>query len=343
MATLHLVTGATGFLGGHIVRQLLAQGHPVRALALPDDPTMSALPDGVEIFAGDVLNMDSLLRFFQKDPEDHLIVIHCAGIITMRWEVDERAYAVNVVGTRNIVKLCLQNDARLVYVSSVHAIPELPHGQMMAEPDTFDPALVVGGYAKTKAEATQAVLDAARMHGLSACTVHPSGLCGPGDTQCGYLTQMFIDYAHGNIPAGVDGGYGFADVRDVAAAILACVEKGRKGASYILDGDFMTVRQIFGVLNHDLHMRRTRLYVPLWVARSFLPLFTLWYRLRGQKPVFNRYSLYTLGINGAFSSRRAREELGFAPRPYRDSIVDAVNWLVSNGRIPAPIDKALHL
>lgn len=333
MATQYLVTGATGFLGGHVVRQLVAQGHRVRALVLPDDRTASTLPEGTQIVPGDVLDTDSLKRFFDKRAGDQLVVIHCASIITMRWEVDERVRAVNVGGTRNIIKFCLQNNARLVYVSSVHAIPEAPHGHTMTEPDVFDPALVEGGYAKTKAEATRAVMDSVKKDGLRASTVHPSGLCGPGDTQGGYFTQMFIDYAAGNIPAGVIGGYGFADVRDVAAAVIACMEKGRIGVPYILDGDYVTVRQIFDVLHRDLGMRKTRLYVPLWVARLFLPLFTAWYRMRNQKPVFNSYSLYTLGVNGSFSSNRARTELGFAPRPYQESMADAVRWLIAQGRI----------
>ena len=153
----------------------------------------------------------------------------------MAWEVEERVHRINVGGTRNIIDLCLEHDVRkLVYVSTVHAIPEKPHGQVISEVDNLDPALVEGSYAKTKAEATQMVLDSARQRGLHASCVHPSGLCGPGDMQGGYLTQMFVDYDQGHIPAGVKGGYSFADVRDVAAGIVACLEKGRDGTSYIL-------------------------------------------------------------------------------------------------------------
>jgi dihydroflavonol-4-reductase len=119
----------------------------------------------------------------------------------------------------------------------------------------------------------------------------------------------------------------------VAAGIVACLEKGRDGTSYILGGHYVTIRQIFDVLHDDLGMRKTRLYVPLWVARLFLPLFTLWYKLRRQKPVFSRYSLFTLGVNGRFSSERAESELGFVSRPFPDIIKDAVTWLRKEGRI----------
>lgn len=334
MADIYLVTGATGFLGSHVVQQLLAQGKRVRALVLPGDKTVASLPASVDIVPGDVTDMDSLRRFFAHTPDESLYVIHCASIITMAWEVEERVHRINVGGTRNIIDLCLEHDVRkLVYVSTVHAIPEKPHGQVISEVDNLDPALVEGSYAKTKAEATQMVLDSARQRGLHASCVHPSGLCGPGDMQGGYLTQMFIDYDQGHIPAGVKGGYSFADVRDVAAGIVACLEKGRDGTSYILGGHYVTIRQIFDVLHDDLGMRKTRLYVPLWVARLFLPLFTLWYKLRRQKPVFSRYSLFTLGVNGRFSSERAESELGFVSRPFPDIIKDAVTWLRKEGRI----------
>ena len=207
MADIYLVTGATGFLGSHVVQQLLAQGKRVRALVLPGDKTVASLPASVDIVPGDVTDMDSLRRFFAHTPDESLYVIHCASIITMAWEVEERVHRINVGGTRNIIDLCLEHDVRkLVYVSTVHAIPEKPHGQVISEVDNLDPALVEGSYAKTKAEATQMVLDSARQRGLHASCVHPSGLCGPGDMQGGYLTQMFVDYDQGHIPAGVKGG-----------------------------------------------------------------------------------------------------------------------------------------
>lgn len=334
MAQLYLVTGATGFLGGHVVSRLLARGQRVRVLVLPDDPTAPRIPQGVEVVTGDVLDQDSLRAFFRSDGGDEMYVVHCASMITMSWEVTERAHAVNVDGTRNIIRCCLEQHVnRLVYVSSVHAIPEKPDGEVITEVEAFDPGAMKGAYATTKAEASQAVMDGVHRDGLHASIVHPSGLLGPGDTQGGYLTQMLIDYDQGRIPAGVRGGYSFADVRDVAEAIIACLDHGRDGAGYILDGHYVTIRQIFEVLHRDLGMKKTRVYFPLWVARLFLPLFTLEYALRGQKPVFSSYSLYTLGGNGSFSSARARRELAFEPRPYAETIADAVRWLRGEGRI----------
>ena len=108
MADIYLVTGATGFLGSHVVQRLLAQGKRVRALVLPGDKTVASLPESVDIVPGDVTDMDSLRRFFAHTPDESLYVIHCASIITMAWEVEERVHRINVGGTRNIIDLCLE-------------------------------------------------------------------------------------------------------------------------------------------------------------------------------------------------------------------------------------------
>ena len=178
MADIYLVTGATGF-GQPCGAAVAGPGKRVRALVLPGDKTVASLPASVDIVPGD--DGYGQLAPFAHTPDESLYVIHCASIITMAWEVEERVHRINVGGTRNIIDLCLEYDVRkLVYVSTVHAIPEKPNGQVISEVDNLDPALVEGSYAKTKAEATQMVLDSARQRGLHASCVHPSGLCGPG-------------------------------------------------------------------------------------------------------------------------------------------------------------------
>ncbi|NLZ89467.1 MAG: NAD-dependent epimerase/dehydratase family protein [Clostridiales bacterium] len=347
MGEICLVTGATGFVGSNVINALLSRGKQVRALVLPGDPAASRLPEGVEVVAGDVLQPDSMAPLFDVPQGTDITVIHCVGIISMSWQVEDMVRRVNVTGTHHVVDWCLKAGVkRLVYVSTVHAIEEKPHGQVMTEPDFFDPDRMVGGYAKTKAEATALVMDAVHQQGLRASVVFPSGICGPGDIAGGFLTQMFIDYAAGRIPAGVKGGYSFVDVRDVADAIATCAEKGADGQGYILAGHYATIREMFSILHEDCGMKRTRLYVPLWVAKLGLPLFSLYYRQKKQKPVFTSYSLTTLASNGLFSSARAREELGFSPRPLRDTFIDTTAWLRKEGKIvvsQACIDKPLRL
>ncbi|MDF2858866.1 MAG: nucleoside-diphosphate sugar epimerase, partial [Neobacillus sp.] len=185
----YLLTGAAGNLGSSIVRELIAQGKEVRAFVLPNDNAVKRIPEGVEIIEGDILNMDDLHRFFTVGDGTEIIVIHSAGIVTTYWEFSQKVHDVNVQGTRNIVKMCVEKHVKkLVYVSSVHAITELPKGQTIKPVSEFNPDHIIGFYGKTKAEASQIVMDAVKAHGLNASIVFPSGLCGPYDYTIGHVT-----------------------------------------------------------------------------------------------------------------------------------------------------------
>lgn len=133
-------------------------------------------------------------RLFEDTDGAQTTVIHCAGIVSIQKKVSPALYRVNVTGTRNLIEKCIQYRVRrLVYVSSVHAIPEAD-GVEIREAAYFSPDAVDGAYAKTKAEATKAVLDAAR-GGLDAVVVHPSGIVGPFDrSRNNHINQMIDLY-----------------------------------------------------------------------------------------------------------------------------------------------------
>jgi dihydroflavonol-4-reductase len=324
-----LVTGAAGFLGSEIVRQLLLAGERVRALILPGDPLGRLLPAQAEQVSGDLLNAGDMERFFDLAPGTQARVIHCASMITMSMKPQEMVYRVNVRGTQELAARCMARGVPLVYVGSVHAIPELPHGRVMSEPEAVDPNLVVGYYAKTKAMAARGVMQARQAQGLRASVVYPAGLSGPGDEGRGNLTQLFLDYLDGSIPFGVKGGYNFADVRDVAAAIVTLARGDNLGRDYVLSGEYISIMDILSVFHQVSGGRRIIARVPLWLARAALPLMSLAYKIRGVKPVFSAYSLYTINANSHFDASRARQELGYAPRPIRETLADTARWLMA--------------
>ena len=242
---MYLLTGGAGFLGGTVLRTLLSRGERVRVLVLPDDPLAMQLPENTEICTGDLLNDADLDRFFLLEKGETATVIHCASLISMSLGPVDKVYEVNVKGAANIIAHCLADNIKsLIYISSVHAIEELPMGQTMAEPDATDPDKVIGCYAKTKAQAAALVMRARREKGLKASIVYPSGLCGPGDTAASNLTQLFLDYFAGKIPVGVHGGYNFVDVRDVAEAIVNLAQQAQDGGDYILAGEYIEVMDI---------------------------------------------------------------------------------------------------
>ena len=175
----YLITGATGFLGRTVLAQLRDSKAEIRALVMEGDPLARELSQNVRVITGDVCNEAALGLFF-AGADEHTCVIHCAGMISVATHPGDRIYRVNVDGTRNILKFCRQcGVGKLVYVSSVHAIPEKPKGTEIAETTAFSPELVRGDYAKSKAMATALVLQTGMQVDQHKC-VH----CGRCEKAC---------------------------------------------------------------------------------------------------------------------------------------------------------------
>ncbi len=333
MTKLFLITGATGHVGTVLVRELLRRGEKVRALVLPGDA--KNLPAGVEYTVGDITKPETMKSFFSRKDQagdagfDRLILIHCAAIITIATAKDPRIYRTNVIGTNNVMRLARQNNVdRIIYLSSVHAIPEKPKGKVITEVAAFSPEKTDGQYAKTKAEAANIVLGYARQ-GLNVSIVHPSGVIGPGDRLMkNHMIRVLRDMASGRIPVAVQGGYDFVDSRDVAEGILACVEKGRAGECYILSGHYITVPELLNLVRRICGKKERKLVVPYRVAMAAAPFGEWFAHLLGRKaPVITPYSVRTLHTNGHFSCEKAWRELGYQPRDLEETLRDSLQYI----------------
>ena len=327
-----LITGVMGHLGNTVARLLLSQGKTVWGLDLKRNQAIPFEGD-FHFFEADVTKPETLEPSFQQAEGMALKVVHTAGIVSIASHYDRRVYDVNVNGTKNILEQCEKYGAqKLVHVSSVHAIPEGDQGERVTEPKDFDPDKVVGLYAKTKAEATKLVLDAAS-RGLDASVVHPSGILGPGDYGHGHLTQLISDYLNGRLTACIAGGYDFVDVRDVAAGIVQCLNMGQRGQCYILSGKSCSIPELLNMVSNATGHKKCRTVLPFWFAKATAPLSELYYRLRRQPPLYTTYSLYTLSHGGAFSHDKATRELGYEARPLDATLRDTAQWLMANGRV----------
>lgn len=339
MKRLYIVTGAYGHLGNTIVRELCSRGETVRCFVMPDDSLNPLEGLAFEMIKGDVCAMKDLDRLFFETEKFETIVIHTAGIVSIATKFDQRVYDVNVNGTANIIEQCQKNHVkRLIYVSSVHAIPEKPDKQLIRETNDFDPEVVVGLYAKTKAEATKRVLKSVK-DGLDCVVVHPSGIGGPNDFGNGHFKQLVMDFLNGSLTAFIKGGYDFVDVRDVSKGILSAVNNGRIGECYILSNRFITVSELLNLLAEISGKKRLTTVLPLWFARFTAPLSELWYHLKKQKPLYTRYSLYTLASNANFSHRKADVELGYTTRSMSETLTDTIAFLEQTERLKKPKQK----
>lgn len=330
----YLLTGAAGFLGNNVARQLLEQGCHVRGLVLKGDKSVKYVPEGVEIVYGDLTDKTSLERFF--DTGDYRTVcIHCASIVYLKEEPSEFVYRVNVDGTQNIIDLCLENNVeKLVYVSSTGTIPELPHGTKIGEPESFDLDKIVGYYGKTKAIATQRVFDAVKNEGLKASVVYPTGICGPNDYACGPVSTFIMQYCNGNNKVGFPGSFNSVDVRDLAAATIAAVDKGRIGEGYILGNDIVWMPDMLKCVNRASGLKVKTLILPMPIVRCIVKASVLLGKITKNDPLITELMLYNLVRNNEFDSSKARRELGYRTRPFADTICDEVKWLREEQKIP---------
>jgi len=319
-----LVTGATGHIGNVVVKQLYALGHQVTSLVLPKDKThmIEAYSD---ILYGNILDENFLL----ENVKDYDIVFHLAGIVEIGTGNKKKLFAVNVGGTKNILSACQANHIKkLVYTSSVHAIPELPKTEKMTEVDSFDPKKVKGLYAKSKAEATDLVINQTDPH-LEVVIVHPSGVIGPCDYQLSNISQLFIDFLMGRLSAYLSGGYNFVDVRDVASGIIQAGLVGTNKKCYILSGEEITVKELLDYLSEYTGKKRVKTKLSYWFILSMSYFAELYYKIAKQKPLFTHYSIVVLRSNYHFSNELAKKELGFTVRNIKETIADAIDFAQS--------------
>ncbi|MBR3431457.1 MAG: NAD-dependent epimerase/dehydratase family protein [Clostridia bacterium] len=331
----YLVTGAAGFLGGTICRQLIERGENVRAFVLPSDPAMKYVPREAEIVEGDLTDVDSLEKLFAVEEGTETIVLHIASIVTVNPDYSSKVMEVNVDGTKNIIRLCLSHPEckKLVYCSSTGAIPEAAMGKAIKEVRRFDPDEVVGCYSRSKAMASQAVLDAVHENGLNACIVHPSGIMGPEDYAIGETTGTLIKIIKGQMPAGIDGSFNLCDVRDLAAGTIAAADKGKAGECYILANDPVSFRDFSRMVSDEAGCKKVGMFLPIWAANMMGGMMEKQAKKKGTKPMMTRFSVYNLARNNKFDSTKAIQELGYSTRSYRDTIHDEIQWLKETGKI----------
>ena len=331
MKRIYIVTGASGFLGNNIIRMLEHDDNAeVRAFVLNGESISSLNNLKCSIYYGDVTKADTLNSVFDGCDGIEIFVIHCAAVVYIKSKYNSKVYDVNVNGTKNIVDKVLEYNAKLIYVSSVHAIPEKSDGNLISEVSIFNPDDVVGLYAKTKAEAARYVMDSVKVKGLNACIVHPSGILGPYDFSNSHLTALVREIVRGKLPMCVKGGYDFVDVRDVAKGIIMACDKGKMGECYIMSGEFVSIKKLADLVCDVVGRKRIKVVLPIMIAKIVAPFYEMYYNVKGKTPLFTKYSLYTLSSNSNFSNEKAKRDLGFVTRDITDTVKDMVMWILGD-------------
>ncbi|MEE9199704.1 MAG: hopanoid-associated sugar epimerase [Dehalococcoidia bacterium] len=318
-----LVTGATGFIGGNLVRELLRDGVDVRALARASSDTATLSVLGVEVVVGDLLDESSLERAMEGC--DHLY--HVAALYRL-WTPDPRAFEqVNLQGTRNVLEAALKvGVGRVVYTSTASVFGHWKGGPIPDEGAIVDVSDIVDGYHRSKFLAEAEAL-AYCSRGLPLVIVNPTAPVGPWDVKPTPTGKLVLDFLKGRIPAYIDTGLNLVHVRDVARGHILAMERGRVGECYILGNRNVTLKEAFRLLSRIAHRRAPLLRIPYWVAlgTAYMDRWLSGSLLR-REPMVPLAGVPIARDPMFYDSSKAVRELGLPQTPIEEALEEAAAW-----------------
>jgi len=326
------VTGASGFIGSAVVRVLLGRGVPVVALVEPgaDPSNVEGLElESLEVDVRDGEGVGRALRGCRA-------VFHVAALYRF-WAPDNRQfYEVNVVGTLNVLEAARAAGVeRMVYTSTVGTLglDAASQGAAADERNYPDVSHLFGSYKRSKYVAEHEVLRAAAQ-GLPVTIVMPTFPLGPRDRVPTPTGRLILDYLNGRVPGYVDTTLNVAHVDDVAAGHVLALERGEIGRSYILGGENYSLQHLLQVLAACTGLPEAKLRVPraLSLGVAHVSEFVEG-RLLRRHPSVPLEAARMSTTQMAFDDSRARKELGYAPRPASEAVVDSARWFVDNGYV----------
>lgn len=322
-----LLTGATGFVGSAVLRQLKAAGHDVRALVRPSSRVENLEGYAVDIVRGDLADAELLESALAGCDA----LFHVAADYRL-WAADPaEIYRSNVDGTRNIMLAAARAGVRrIVYTSSVATLGVDDDGTPADETHTARLDDMIGHYKRSKFLAEREVLAMVRENSLPVIVVNPSAPVGPRDIKPTPTGRMILDAARGRMPAYVETGLNIVHVDDVAAGHLLACERGTPGERYILGGENLSLQRILAEVAALCGRRPPRVRLPHGLAMSIAVLAQAWARLAGRAPAVSLDGVRMARKPMYFSSEKAARTLGYASRPAVLAIRDAVEWFRDN-------------
>ena len=324
-----LLTGASGFIGGHVLRALLEAGAEVRCLVRDSSPRRNLEGQPVEIADGDLRDAEALRRAAAGCDS----VYHCAADYRFYAMDSRELYDSNVEGTRNVMRAAAAAGvAKVVYTSSVGALGLHADGSPADETTPVSLADMVGHYKRSKYLAER-VAEQWAAKGLPVVIVNPSAPVGDGDLKPTATGKMILDFLKRRVPAFVDTGLNLVDVRDVALGHVLAAEKGRVGEKYILGNRDMTLEEIFRTLSEITGLPAPKVRLPHWVPMTFAALETGFSRLVRRQPSVPLEAVQLARYRMFFDPSKAVHELGLPQTPVDRPLRRAVDWFRDNGYV----------
>jgi dihydroflavonol-4-reductase len=323
-----LVTGAAGFLGSHVARQLVARGETVRVLMRASSTNRAIADLPLEYVTGDLRDAASLDRAMQGV----LRVFHVAADYRLWAKRSQEIYDSNVGGTKNLLDAARHAGVQqLIYTSTVATIavdrPQLPNEFTDAKLEEM-----VGHYKRSKWMAEQEALSAAKA-GLPVIVAMPTTPVGPWDWKPTPTGKIILDFLNGKMPGYVETGLNFVGVEECAAGHLLVAERGKIGERYLLGGENLSLKQMLDALAEITGLSAPKLKIPHGLALSAAYMDTAFSRLIGREPQIPVEGVKIAQHVMFVDCSRAQRELGFQAGPVRAALERAVRWYEANGYI----------
>ncbi|MGA3176768.1 MAG: hopanoid-associated sugar epimerase [Candidatus Acidiferrum sp.] len=332
-----LVTGAAGFLGSHVARQLVARGDDVRVLVRASSSNRAISDLSLEYVTGDLRDAGSLERAMNGVQR----VFHVAADYRLWAKNPQEIYDSNVGGTKNLLEAAKRAGVgQLIYTSTVATIavdrPELPNEFTEAKLEEM-----IGHYKRSKWMAEQEVLKAAK-EGFPAIVAMPTTPVGPWDWKPTPTGKIILDFLNGKMPGYVDTGLNFVGVEECAAGHLLVSEKGKIGERYLLGAENLTLKEVLDTLARITGLRAPGMKIPHSVALGVAYVESAFSRLLGKEPGIPVEGVKIARHKMFVDASRARRELGFQPGPVAAALERAVRWYQANGYVRAGRAKKMR-
>src|ERR1700726_339473 len=325
-----LVTGAAGFLGSHIARQLVARGESVRVLLRPSSQNRAIADLPLEYVTGDLRDTASLDRAMKGIKR----VFHAAADYRLWAKHSQDIYDSNVGGTKNILAAAKRAGVeQFIYTSTVATIavdrPQPPNESTDARLEEM-----IGHYKRSKWLAEQEVLKAAK-NGAPIIVAMPTTPVGPWDWKPTPTGKIIVDFLNGRMPGYVETGLNFVGVEECAAGHLLVSEKGKIGERYLLGAENLTLKEVLDILARITGLSAPRYKIPHGLALTAAYANTIFSRLMFREPQIPIEGVKIARHNMFVDCSRAQRELGFRPGSVAAALERAVRWYEANGYVSA--------
>ena len=324
-----LITGATGFVGAAVSRELLKRGHKVKALVRQSSVLDNLKNLDVEIVHGDLKDKDSLKRCLK----DCKYLFHVAADYRLWVPKPKEIYENNVTGTENLMEEALSlGIEKIVYTSSVAVLGKPIEGDVADEKTPVYVDQMIGHYKKSKYLAEEKVKELYKTKKLPVVIVNPAAPVGPRDIKPTPTGKMILDAAMKKIPAYLDTGLNIVHVDDVAKGHLQAFNKGIFGERYILGGENMTFKEILEMIANLCGHSPPKIQLPKKPLYPIGYLFEIFARLFNLKnPRLTVDMIRMAEKKMFFSSEKAKKELNYKYKSAKNALKDAIQWFIDNG------------